>query len=331
LTSGPGRHAHAAWTVANGGERLAFSDELVTYNVWTVPLGAGRGQALGEMMRVTDSIATEWAPSITADGRQVLYIGHQSGTWALIVKDLENGRERTLHSSPSLLVNARISGDGRTVIFSNATYDLVSLPTTGGAIEKLCQHCGTVTDASFDGRTATYEPTENEDLLMFDVAQRKRFVLAPRPGPDVILTGGRIARDGKWVAFHSIHSLTRTTQVWIAPVDRNRPIPPAEWIPITDGKTFAQDPCWGPDDRLLYFVSERDGFRCYWAQPLDAATKKPAGEPFPLQHFHSARRSLRGTASTGYLTGISTGGDRVVFSFAELTGNIWLEEKARAK
>src|SRR5262249_51630002 len=102
-------------------------------------------------------------------------------------------------------------------------------------------------------------------------------------------------------------------------------------IAITDGTTFAQDPCWSPNGSVLYFTSERDGFRCFWGQRLDAAGKHPAGEPFALRHFHSARQSLRGLATTGYLIGLSSGGGRMVFSFPEVTGNIWLQERARAK
>ncbi len=331
LTSGPGRHAHASWAGNTDNEWLAFSDELASFNIWNLPLAPASGQASGEMIRVTDSLAERWAPSITADGHLVLYVGRLSGTSSLVIKDLTSGRERTLYSTSSFLPNARITGDGQTVFFSTATYDLMSLPAAGGTLERLCEHCGTVTDASFNGDALIYEPIENEDLLMFDVAARKKIVLARRPGPDVILTGGRLSHDGKWVAFHSIQNRTRATQVWIAPVDRNQPAPAGAWIPITDGKAFAQDPCWGPDERLVYFTSERDAFRCFWAQPLDPFSKKPAGEPFPLQHFHSASRTLRGTASTGYLTAASAGSGRVVFSFAEVTGNIWLKETKHAK
>ena len=330
LTSGPGRQTRAAFAATGDSDRLVFSDELVNYDVWTMPVAAGNATP-AEMTRVTDTISSEWAPTITADGRQVLYIGRHAGAWALVTKDMGSGREKTLFSSPTLIVNARISGDGRTVVFSNRNYDLATMPAATGIVEKMCERCGTVSDVSFDGKNITYEPIENEDVLMFDTVERKKYVLAARPGKDVILSGSRISGDGKWIAFHSINSQTRVTQAWIAPLDRRRPVPASEWTPVTDGKAFAQDPCWGPNDNVLYFVSELDGFRCYWAQPLDPATKRPAGEPYPLRHFHSARRSLRGGAASGYLTAISAGGGRLVFSFPELTGNIWMAEKTRAK
>ena len=43
---------------------------------------------------------------------------------------------------------------------------------------------------------------------------------------------------------------------------------------------------WSPDGRLVYLLLDRDGFRCLWAQRLDAATKQPLGTPFAVQHWH---------------------------------------------
>ncbi len=330
VTRGTGRQARAARALTSDAERTVFSEEIVNYDVWTMPVDPERGGAKGEMTRLTDAISTEWAPSITEDGREILYLAHRSPTWALVSRNMETRREKVLVSSPALLLNAQITGDGRRVVYSNGDYHIFSGSASGGAVENLCERCGTVLRVSHDGRYVMYEPMANEDLLMFDAKERTTIKLAPRPEPDTTLSGGDLSPDGKWVAFHSVSHPARATQVWIAPVDRTRPVPPAEWIPVTDGKTFAQDPCWSANGNILYFVSEQDGFRCFWGQRLDAA-RKPSGEVFPLRHFHSARMSLRGASSTGFLTGLSIGGNRAVFAVPELTGTIWLEEKAREK
>ena len=59
------------------------------------------------------------------------------------------------------------------------------------------------------------------------------------------------------------------------------------------------------------------GFNCIWAQRLDAATKRPVGSPVPIFHAHGAR------ALTG---GGSVARERLVFSLAERTGNIWMAQ-----
>ena len=97
-----------------------------------------------------------------------------------------------------------------------------------------------------------------------------------------------------------------------------------QWIPVTDGSTFDDKPRWAPDGKLIYFTSDRDGFRCIWAQRFDPATKQPLGAPLPLYHSHSARRSLQ---NTGVLPlEISVARDKIVFNMAELTGNIWMTD-----
>jgi dipeptidyl aminopeptidase/acylaminoacyl peptidase len=153
--------------------------------------------------------------------------------------------------------------------------------------------------------------------------------LALRPSPELILSSSRFSQDGKWVAFHALRNATNSAQVWIAPTGPEVPAPQSAWIPVTDGAKLERDPAWSPDGRFLYFVSERDGFRCIWARPLDPLTKAPSGESFAVRHFHSARFSLRHVGSRGFLTGLTVGTDALVFALGELKGNVWLEENGR--
>ena len=81
--------------------------------------------------------------------------------------------------------------------------------------------------------------------------------------------------------------------------------------------------CWSPDGNLLYFLSEREGFRCIWAQRLDPATTHPSGAAFPVRHFHTSRRSLM-TIGDPLFVGMSVAVDKLVFSMTERTGNIWM-------
>ena len=180
--------------------------------------------------------------------------------------------------------------------------------------------------ASTDGREILYEPAENEDVLMYDSDRRTTVKLALRASPDLILSSARFSRDGKWFAFHALHNATNSAQIWIAPNGPRLPVPAADWIPITDGTKLERDPAWSADGRFLYFVSERDGFRCIWARALNPSTKQPSGEAFAVRHFHSARFSLRHVGSQGFFTGLSAGEGALVFSMGELKGNVWLEE-----
>jgi hypothetical protein len=95
---------------------------------------------------------------------------------------------------------------------------------------------------------------------------------------------GIVFLDGSWVAFQA------------RPVenDSNRTIyltncadgQAGSWIQLTDGG-------------MLYFLSERDGFGCIWAERVDPKTKHPSGDPFPVYHFHHSQQSLTSLGSTG--------------------------------
>jgi hypothetical protein len=103
-------------------------------------------------------------------------------------------------------------------------------------------------------------------------------------------------------------------------------IPVEEWIPVTDGSGMDRSIAWAPGGELLYFLSERDRFRCIWAQPLDAATKKPVGDAFNVAHFHQASRSM---VDAGFNMAVSR--DSLFFALTNLSGNVWMIEPEAAE
>ena len=84
-------------------------------------------------------------------------------------------------------------------------------------------------------------------------------------------------------------------------------------------------PAWSADGDVLYFVSDRDGFLCIWAQRLNAL-KQASGEPVAIRHFHAARWSLARLEREPYRIGLFAAPSRLVFALGELTATIWMEE-----
>jgi hypothetical protein len=58
---------------------------------------------------------------------------------------------------------------------------------------------------------------------------------------------------------------------------------------MTDGAWFDDKPRWGPDGRVLYFVSNRSGVANVWGRRFDDAIGAPVGEPFQVTRFRSAQ------------------------------------------
>jgi Tol biopolymer transport system component len=304
---------------------MAYSSLEWTPVVWSQGLDADRGIVKGELERVTIDELAAMAPSLSADGRFVVYLSTQLGSRAVRARDLRSGKAITLVNSPATLFNPRISGDGATVAYCDRSGNIFSMPRGGGEVASLCAGCGTTMAVSADGKRISYEPTQSEDLTYYDVERKARVTVAQRPAGSV-LTDGRFSPDGKWMAFHARTKET-SAQVFVAPVDGPLPVPRSRWIAVTDGASEEMEPAWSPNGELLYFLSDRDGFRCIWARRLNGANKQPAGDAFAVLHFHRARRSLKRMTGTTGLIGLSVAPGRMVFSFGELTGNIWLEER----
>jgi Tol biopolymer transport system component len=133
--------------------------------------------------------------------------------------------------------------------------------------------------------------------------------------------------DDRWVAFLA-YVQSQRAQLFIAPVRLNSAPAeqgiPSDWIPATSGEFRDDKPRWSPDGKILYFLSDRDGFRCFWAQRLDPATKWPAGPPFAIYHFHGANRSMLDVSLAVLEPAVAR--DQIMSNLAETTANIWMTE-----
>src|SRR5207248_10463536 len=130
----------------------------------------------------------------------------------------------------------------------------------------------------------------------------------------------QFSRDHRWVSFHSIPNPLRR-QILVAPALAGGAIEESQWVPVTDGQGLDRNATFSPDSSLLYFLSERDGFRCIWAQRLDRQLR-PQGVAFAVVHLHHSKRSL-GAGATGAI-GLAAAPGKLIFSAAEYYGNIWI-------
>ncbi|HTS60440.1 MAG TPA: protein kinase [Candidatus Acidoferrales bacterium] len=324
VTRAPGYHAHAS----SAGSRLAFSSLDWKPRVISIPLAdANKGVTSGPPRPYPGEYQTDsTSPALSADGRFLTYRSLDLGRWAVRVYDARSGRDVAVVAGPRPQYNPRISGDGAVIAYGDGSQNLFFMKRTGGSVEQICKGCGTTMGISPDGGRISYEPVTSEDLTYYDVARRSNVIVAQRPSSDTVLTAGRFSPDGRWMAFHARTRAT-TAQVFVIRIDGSLPVPRERWIAITDGQNEEMEPAWSPDGKLLYYLSDRDGFRCIWARRLNPETGQTAGEPFEVAAFHTARASLKRLPGTTGLTGLSVVPGRLVFAMGELTGNIWLEEK----
>jgi serine/threonine protein kinase len=315
LTAGTNDEVNAA--VAH--DKIVFASHTVVVNIWrTNP----------ELMHVTDGVSFQAYPSISADGRRMAFISARSGNWELWLKDLKTGQEVQLTRGPVRKYQPKISGDGSHIAYwqldgqKGASY---MVDSQGEAVEKICEPCGPPTNISNDGRRVLLETFTSDPpgILLADMATKKqfRFIVSADPLKSIPYAA-RFSPDERWVAFHRTLSDSALRRVFVAviPPDAS-PILERDWIPVTEeGRNLEAH--WSSDGNFLYYLSDRDGFRCIWGQRLDSI-KQPAGPPFAVQHFHEATRSILGVGGSAGAVGLSTVPGGLIFALGDLKGNLW--------
>jgi Tol biopolymer transport system component len=320
-------------SLAAGG-RLAFASLAENVDLWSLAIDPNRAGPVGKLSRLTDAAGADLHPSLSSDGRRMVFRSNRSGAWDVWIKDLETGQESTLITGMATASFTSLTHDGskaayqERVDFADGNHYLVEIGPRGrpGASKKVCERCGTLSDLSGDGQLLLYYTfPPRRTISALSLASGQVSELARHPSQN--MADPRFSPDQRWVAFASNLGLVRR-QVFISPA---RPgTAETDWIPVTDGTALDREVAWSPDGNVLYWISERDGFRCLAASRLDPATKRPLGEMFYFLHLHGARRSMMHFRNPN-MGRPAVARDKIVFSLAERTGNIWMMKLPEGK
>jgi dipeptidyl aminopeptidase/acylaminoacyl peptidase len=126
----------------------------------------------------------------------------------------------------------------------------------------------------------------------------------------------RFSPDQRWITFlaHDLLSASTST-VYVMPTAGGA------WRAMTNGAWFDDKPRWGPDGRVLYFVSNRSGVANIWGRGFDTSTGTPIGEPFPVTSFRSAQFQL--TPQTVRMD-IAVTATHLLLPMSESRSEIWM-------
>jgi Tol biopolymer transport system component len=304
--------------------RIVFTSLSENNNLWSQPVDQREGVAMGEMQRLTEGPAHDIFPSVSADGNRIAYLSNKKGNFDVWLKDLRRGVETAVAAGGVPKRYPLISPSGTRIIYGEQAGGrsvgyLVS--AAGGDPAKICEGCTQALDWSPDERgiliQRQHDPSPlSVDLLKLPSGETAGFLQHPKWN----LSSPRFSPDGRRVVFHAITGPVRR-QIFVAPVTDEAAATESQWIPITDGTGLDRNAVFSRDGSLLYFLSERDGFRCIWAQRLDRQSR-PEGAAFAVVHLHNSKRSL-GAGATGAI-GLAAAPGKLIFSAADFTGNIWI-------
>ena len=329
LTTGTGQETNVA--VSPDGKKILFTSSTSRARVWAFPLDGSTGRIAGEPHPITQGSTGEVDFDAHSDGSKVTYRAVRAGRNELWERSLGEGSERLILSSPDRkLVKPRWSPDGARLAFLHSG-------TRGGAPVLA------LLNADGSGERALTEPGELEMLASdwahngesilgscrFSTSDRYSTCILPvsdnpsssrvrviASDPKRNLFNQRFSPDQRWIAFLA-HDLlySATSTVYVIPAAGGA------WRALTDGAAFDDKPRWGPDGRVLYYVSDRDGVKNVWGRQFDNASGTPVGEAFPVTSFRSPQFLISPHAVQMDIAITAT---HLLLPMSESRGDIWM-------
>jgi eukaryotic-like serine/threonine-protein kinase len=344
LTSGTALEVSPLLTA--GGD-LIFAGLNLNESIWALPIDANHAEVMGELKRLTEG-PFEIMPSISRDGKRLAFTSNWRGEAAgahilhsnvlserasrlqVRTRDLVTGKDTgvaTFENADSLAffskMHPQISPNGAlTAYLANERSEIYVAPLGGDSPHKLSGDAkGIVWDWSSDNKRLLFTKLPDWGLNQLDVASGRQSLFLRKAGYD--LFQAKFAPDGQAVTLIGCDAKRSGMgcRIFVAPLKADGSPEPEGWAEVDHSSAWDDKPRWSPDSAMIYFVSDRDGHYCLWSQRLSRATKRPAGKPTPLYHFHDSRLAMS-NLGTGQLE-IDVARDKIVMGLGELTGNIW--------
>jgi Tol biopolymer transport system component len=318
LTNGPGLQFEPS--IARDGNMI-FSNGKGVVSLWSIPLNPDSGMAAGEPVQISQDEMAKTQPVIAGNGSKMAYAAYGArGTLGMEMrlKNMRDGRETSIPMGPnSYLFSPQLSRDGSILTYRDNIGDrwrsyMISGETA--ASREICQDC----------YIRSFGPQADDAIVQYGSELVRQNLTTGIRTPLVKVSGGVIrdavlSPDANWIAIQ-IGKPAGSHAIYLCSM-RGPIAPEKDWVLVTEETTYQQSPRWAANGKVLYFLSERDGHSCIWAQNLDPATKRPVGALAALHHEHRSRFSTnrpRGWES------ISASRDRLIFALMEITANLCL-------
>jgi Tol biopolymer transport system component len=292
LTTGPGPDTEVA--VSKDGLRLAFTAKSERVRTWIFPFDGKHARITGDGRAITSSSGRAVVPSLSRDGKNLVFGVERIGTWELWQKSLVDGREVPISVDDYARNSPQWSPDGghlayqrekhnerQLMIWSAEDRTEEPLTTLGNAAYQI------VHDWSPDGKTLLV--SQGGDSQPFEVwlvpiasaphaeAAAKKILSSPTSS----LFQPHFSPDGRWIAFQATTDTplgidTALYLTWAAG---------GPWIRFGHEKQWDDKPRWSADGKTIYFLSGRSGFFDVWGIHFNPAEGKPVGKLFRVTTF----------------------------------------------
>ncbi|HEX6463378.1 MAG TPA: protein kinase, partial [Vicinamibacterales bacterium] len=318
--------------VGGEGRSLVFASVSVDFQLWRLPLTSRTKNPVAEPL--LPNLSLIGSPSASEDGKLLVYTERKPTGYRIVATDTatEEGHSVTTVDSPEF-ERVIVSGDGKYVVYGGRSHMGSRMSVDQGTTEWICSKCGSPTHINHDGSQALFEsppggPMQDERLMIWTRGVWRPLVASADP-KNRMQFAGRFSPDSRWVAFCAGSRDTGAREIIVIPNAPERRLRDDDWISISEGQTSDREPFWSQDGRRLFFISNRDGFRCIWARDIDPRTGRPIGPAVEVMHFPHAAELLRSPLGLTGSIGLTATADALLFTVARSTGSLWWQRDAR--
>ena len=244
-------------------------------------LGPGAA-VISSVSQLTSDPGVEVYPSLSPDGKWILYAGDQSGNREIYLRAAGGENAINLTKDTADDDEPAWSADGERIAFRSGR--------DGGGIfvmGRTGENVHRVTDRGFrptwspDGKEIAFV-TEDVTLIpqnMFGrselwVANATTGALRRLDSTDAVLPAW--SPHGYRIAYTKRLGDPMQTDIWTIAAGGG------DTVAVTRDKFIDWNAAWSPDGHYLYFVSDRGGSMNLWRVPIDERSGKPLGSPEPI-------------------------------------------------
>jgi Tol biopolymer transport system component/DNA-binding winged helix-turn-helix (wHTH) protein len=253
---------------------------------WLMRARAGRAASAAlrniTFAQLTDEPGQELYPSLSPDGKSVIYAGRALGNWDIyslrvggknpvnLTKDSSADDTQPVFSPDGERIAFRSERDGGGIFVMGATGENVKRITDFGYDPAW----------SPDGREIVFASTiadpgprlsSQTQLFTVDITTGEKHPITPQIG---IALQPNWSPHGYRVAYWA--QVQGRLNVWTIPAQGG------DAVRVTNDASVDWNPVWSPDGNWLYFASDRGGSMNLWRAPIDEKSGKVLGEIEPV-------------------------------------------------
>ena len=228
---------------------------------------------------VTDDPGAELFPSLSPDGKSIVYAGKASGNWDIYLRRIGSDESVNLTAdSTEDDTQPAFSPDGKQIAFRSGRDGggVYVMRADGKGVRRLSD-AGHNPAWSPDGKQIAYaeEGVERPEDRTGRLSQL--WLVEPAGGRKRLLRKDDAVQpqwspSGRHIAFWAI-DLDGHRDIWTLPAAGGQA------VRITRDEYLNWNPVWSPDGAYLYFCSNRGGSSAIWRVPIKESTGEARGAP----------------------------------------------------